>query len=115
MPLSRRIVDYLNGSPDAMGPVPWDTLQMGDLSPLQVNVLKATVQIPFGETASYKAIAEAIGRPKACRFVGTALSLNPFPLLIPCHRVIRSDGSPGEFGGGRELKKWLLSMEVNAT
>lgn len=112
---SERIVRYLSGSSDAPGPVPWDDLHMGYLTPLQAQVLSATTGISFGQTASYGDIAKAIGRPKACRFVGTALSRNPFPILIPCHRIIRSDGSPGRFGGGEEMKKWLLSMEVSAT
>jgi methylated-DNA-[protein]-cysteine S-methyltransferase len=60
---------------------------------------------------SYKTIAAAVDRPKAYRFVGTTLAINPFPILIPCHRVIRSDGAIGEYGGGSALKKWLIDLE----
>ena len=90
---------------------PWAVLTLDGLTPLQRAVLKATADIPFGELRSYAQIATAIGRPRACRFVGTALSKNPFPILIPCHRVIRGDGSIGGFGSGVSLKRKLLAME----
>jgi len=67
--------------------------------------------IPYGQTRSYKAIAEEIGLPNACRFVGSSVAKNPFPLLIPCHRVIRNDGRIGKFGGGTEMKRQLLNLE----
>ncbi|MBU1182307.1 MAG: MGMT family protein [Proteobacteria bacterium] len=82
-----------------------------NLTELERFVLQATSRIPYGETASYKDIAKAVGRPEACRFVGNTLSKNPFPILIPCHRVIKSDGSCGGFGGGRDLKIKMLALE----
>lgn len=109
--IARCIFDYLRGDTESPGPAPWHRLHLEHLSPLQVQVLRAVSHIPYGNTASYKTIAEAIGRPRAFRFVGTTLARNPFPILIPCHRVIRSDGASGQFGGGEELKQWLIDME----
>lgn len=67
--------------------------------------------IPYGETISYKELAERIGRPKAVRAVGAANGANPIPIIIPCHRVIGNDGSLTGFGGGLPLKKRLLDLE----
>lgn len=67
--------------------------------------------IPFGETASYGAIAKAINNPKAARAVGMANNRNPMPIITPCHRVIGSDGSLTGFGGGLDVKRWLLDHE----
>jgi O-6-methylguanine DNA methyltransferase len=75
-------------------------------------VLLETTSIPRGQTRSYGQLAVDVGAPRAARAVGTALSHNPVPLLIPCHRVIRSDGSAGEWGsGGADLKRLLLERE----
>lgn len=68
-------------------------------------------KIPYGETISYKQLAERIGRGKAVRAVGAANGANPIPIIIPCHRVIGNDGSLTGFGGGLPLKKRLLEME----
>lgn len=68
-------------------------------------------KIPYGEVRSYKDIAEAIGHPKAFRAVGGANGQNPIPLIIPCHRVIRSNGDLGGFGHGKEIKKRLIELE----
>jgi methylated-DNA-[protein]-cysteine S-methyltransferase len=67
--------------------------------------------IPYGETASYGQVARLSNLPRAARFVGTTMAKNPYPVFIPCHRVIRSDGSIGKFGGGSALKKKMLSLE----
>lgn len=68
--------------------------------------------IPLGETRSYKWVAQRIGRPRAVRAVGQALKKNPYPLIIPCHRVIKEDGSLGGYAGRQTLKKAkLLAME----
>ncbi len=75
------------------------------------DVLEATLGIPPGEIRPYAWVAEQIGRPRAVRAVGTALGHNPVPLLIPCHRVIRSDGNMGQYGFGTEMKRRLLSGE----
>ena len=76
-------------------------------------VWRACGEIPYGETRSYQWIAQRIGRPKASRAVGTALAANPLPLIVPCHRVVRGDGSLGGFGGGLALKKRLLALEFD--
>ena len=68
-------------------------------------------KIGYGKTRSYGSIAKAVGRPKASRAVGNAVGSNPVPLIIPCHRVIHSDGTLGGFGGGLPLKKRLLKLE----
>ena len=77
----------------------------------QRAVLDALLEIPCGETRSYQQIAERIGRPKAVRAVGAANGRNPLPIVIPCHRVIGSDGSLTGFGGGLDAKTYLLSLE----
>ena len=77
----------------------------------QKKVWIALREIPYGETVSYKKLAEAIGRPKAVRAVGAANGANPIPIIIPCHRVIGNDGSLTGFGGGLPLKKKLLDLE----
>jgi len=86
-----------------------------DLAPegtkFQVEVLEALRGIPYGETRTYRDIAVAVGRPKAVRAVGNANGRNPLPIVIPCHRVIGSDGSLTGFGGGIEAKRYLLDLE----
>jgi methylated-DNA-[protein]-cysteine S-methyltransferase len=68
-------------------------------------------EIPYGETRTYKWIAEKIGNPKANRAVGQALGRNPIPIVFPCHRVIESDGSIGGYSSGVDIKRRLLEME----
>jgi methylated-DNA-[protein]-cysteine S-methyltransferase len=77
----------------------------------QNKVWTALQTIPYGETISYKELAERIGNPSAMRAVGTANGANPIPIIIPCHRVIGNDGSLTGFGGGLPLKKKLLQLE----
>jgi methylated-DNA-[protein]-cysteine S-methyltransferase len=75
-------------------------------------VLDATRAIPRGQVRSYSAVAVQIGAPAAARAVGTALARNPVPILIPCHRVVRTDGVLGEYsGGGSEVKARILLWE----
>jgi methylated-DNA-[protein]-cysteine S-methyltransferase len=74
-------------------------------------VWHALTEIPYGETRTYKWLAEKIGKPNACRAVGQALSRNPMPVIIPCHRVIESDGSLGGYSGGIDIKRRLLDLE----
>ena len=75
------------------------------------EVLDHLPEIPYGRTASYTQVATAAGRPRAVRAVGTACATNPLPLVLPCHRVLRSDGSLGGYLGGAEAKKTLLELE----
>lgn len=77
----------------------------------QRAVLHALQRIPYGETRSYADIAQAIGNPRAVRAVGAANGRNPLPIVIPCHRVIGSNGSLTGFGGGIEAKRFLLDLE----
>lgn len=76
------------------------------------RVVEALAHIPYGERWSYGAVAEAVGHPRAARAVGTACGNNPIPLIFPCHRVIRSDGSIGLYGGGEDMKAILLNLEA---
>ncbi len=77
----------------------------------QNTVWSALCRIPFGETVSYGALASRIGKPNASRAVGGANGANPLPIVVPCHRVIGSDKSLTGFGGGIEVKKFLLAHE----
>jgi methylated-DNA-[protein]-cysteine S-methyltransferase len=80
-------------------------------TPFQLSVLRALQEVPYGETVSYGELARRIGRPRASRAVGAANARNPLPIVIPCHRVIGSNGSLVGFGGGLETKKRLLDLE----
>lgn len=82
-------------------------------TPFQKIVLQSVAQIPYGCTASYKEIAEKIGEPSAARAVGKANATNPLPIIIPCHRVVSTDGSLRGYsaGNGIPTKQWLLNLE----
>ena len=80
----------------------------------QRKVWAALQAIPYGETRSYGDIAEALGKPKAAMAVGGANGSNPLPILIPCHRVIGADGSLTGYGGGLEIKRFLLELELGS-
>jgi len=87
-------------------PVDWRSY-----SPFQKAALVYTAAIPYGSTASYQMVAQAIGSPKAARAVGGAMHSNRTPLVVPCHRVVGANGSLTGFGGGLDLKKALLLLE----
>jgi methylated-DNA-[protein]-cysteine S-methyltransferase len=78
----------------------------------RLSVLEHLPEIGYGHTESYAQVAAAAGSPKAVRAVGTACALNPLPVVVPCHRVVRSDGSYGQYAGGEEAKRTLLTMEA---
>lgn len=80
-------------------------------TPFQVKVWQALLEVPFGETRSYKQIAERIGSPKAVRAVGGSNNRNPVPLIVPCHRVIGAGGALVGYGGGLDIKTYLLDHE----
>jgi len=80
-------------------------------SDLQQKVLLAEHRIPWGHVSTYQLIARFLGKPAAARAVGTALATNPFPIIIPCHRAIRSDRTLGGFQGGLAMKRALLEAE----
>jgi methylated-DNA-[protein]-cysteine S-methyltransferase len=81
------------------------------VTPFTRQVLEATASVPFGEVRTYQGIANAIGKPSATRAVGNALGRNPVPVIVPCHRVVRSDGSMGWYTGGAHIKERLLDIE----
>ena len=78
----------------------------------QQSVWSALLEIPYGQTTTYSAIAETINRPAAVRAVGAANGANPIPIIIPCHRVIGANGSLTGFGGGLDVKRQLLALEA---
>ena len=86
-------------------------LDFSGWSEFQKKVWRSLLKIPFGQSRSYSEIAIDIGHPKACRAVGNANSKNPLPIIVPCHRVIRSDGSLGGYSSGLDIKSMLLLHE----
>lgn len=98
---------YFAGDLSALGAITWRT----GGTEFQRSVWAALCTIPTGETLTYKALAERIGRPKAVRAVGLANGSNPVSIVVPCHRVIGADGTLTGYGGGLDRKHWLLSHE----
>lgn len=90
---------------------PLELIALADCPPFQQAVLRAEHGIPSGHVSTYGRIAAHLGRPGSARAVGNALANNPFPILIPCHRAIRSDGQLGGFQGGTFMKHALLLLE----
>ena len=111
-PLLRRvaneIMEYLNGKRKT-----FDVPIKLSGTDFQLSVWNALLTIPYGETRSYREIAEQIGNAKACRAVGMANHWNPIVIIVPCHRVIGADGSLTGFGGGLPLKQQLLEIETS--
>ena len=108
-PYARELAEYLDGKRQAFTiPIDWTIFR-----PFQREALQAVFRIPYGETRTYAEIAAQINRPLAWRAVGRANATNPMPLVIPCHRVIGSDGKLHGYGGGEGLptKEWLLRLE----
>lgn len=106
-PIQRQqLAEYFAGTRKAFD-FPYELLG----SAFQAKVLKAVASIPYGATASYSEIAQNIKQPQAIRAVGGANAKNPLPIVIPCHRVIGKKGTLTGFGGGLELKTYLLNLE----
>lgn len=80
-------------------------------TPFQSRVLQELRKVPYGTTVSYSELAQRVGNPKASRAVGMANGRNPVPIVIPCHRVVGSNGALTGFGGGLDTKRWLLDLE----
>ena len=99
---------YFAGGPIDFAEIP---VQLASATDFQQRVWNAIRQIPYGEVRSYKWVAEQIGRPKAVRAVGNAVGANAAVILNPCHRVVRSNGALGGYGGGLERKRQLLALE----
>jgi methylated-DNA-[protein]-cysteine S-methyltransferase len=111
--VARQLSQYLEGQRRSFDfPIHWEVLK-----PFQRQVLQATYAIPYGVTATYGEIAARVGKPRAARAVGRAEATNPMPLVIPCHRVLGSDGKLHGYGaaGGLATKAWLLQLEAGAS
>ena len=105
--LPERLRRYARGEPVAFP----DALDFSAATPFQRAVWQATREIPYGQTRSYGWLAAKVGRPRAARAVGQAMAATPWPLIVPCHRVVSSDGRLGGYGGGLDIKKRLLFLE----
>lgn len=103
-----QLAEYLSGKRKA-----FDLPLRASGTDFQQKTWKALLLITYGETRSYKTIAENIGNPNACRAVGNANNKNPIPIFIPCHRVIGSNGSLVGYAGGIDIKEKLLKIEKN--
>ena len=106
-PVKLWLTDYFNGSQKNIN---FDLKLDGTV--FQKKIWKELLKVPWGKTITYKGLAEKAGRPRAYRAVGNALGANPIPIIIPCHRVIKSDGSLGGYGSGIKIKKELLKLEA---
>jgi methylated-DNA-[protein]-cysteine S-methyltransferase len=110
--LQRTLHEYFSGKP-----VRFDVhFDPAGLTPFCLKVLRACARIPYGRTETYGQLARQVGNPGAARAVGRAMSCNPVPIIIPCHRVITAQGRLGGFSAeqGVGLKRWLLQMEARA-
>ncbi len=106
-PAARQLDEYFAGSR-----VVFDlAVDLSLVSGFRREVVSSLPAIPYGTTASYAEVAAAAGNPKAVRAVGSACSHNPIPVVIPCHRVVRSDGTIGQYLGGTQVKVALLTLE----
>ncbi len=106
-PVMRALVRYFAGEPEAIDDLPADP----GGTEFQAAIWKALRDIPAGETSTYGKLTASIGRPAAARAAGGAVGSNPVPIVIPCHRIVGSDGRLTGFGGGLKRKRWLLSHE----
>ena len=106
--LDRLIVDLCLGKERL---VDLSFLNLSGLTEFSGRVLRQTHRIPRGKVCTYSGLAARVGFPRAARAAGSVMANNPFPLVIPCHRVIRADGTPGRFGGGADMKRRLLERE----
>jgi len=104
--LEEMLERYFEGTPTSFN-VPLD-LRGTDF---QIAIWKSIFRIPYGRLSTYRALAEDVGRPKAVRAAGNAIGNNPLAIIIPCHRVIRSDGTLGGYGLGLKVKRYLLGLE----
>lgn len=106
--LARQLTDYAG---DARAPLACEHLPWDRVPPFHRQVYQALLRVPPGQTVSYKDLAVAAGRPNGARAVGQAMARNPWPLLVPCHRVLATGGGLGGYGGGLPLKQRLLTHE----
>jgi methylated-DNA-[protein]-cysteine S-methyltransferase len=107
-PVRRELERYFEGTlRDFEVPLDWSLA--GDFAR---RVLRRTARIPYGSVASYGDVAVGVGTPRGARAVGNALGSNPIPVVVPCHRVVRTGGAIGGYGGGLSRKRWLLALEA---
>ena len=102
----RMVEEYLEGKRQT-----FELILHPEGTEFQKAAWQALMEIPYGETRTYKQQAESIGKPKALRAIGMANHRNPIPIFIPCHRVIGADGSLTGYGGGLQIKRTLLDLE----
>ncbi len=103
-----RIISYFEGAPSDFGDV---ALDMSHATPFRRRVMNAVRRIPRGQVMSYRGVASKVGRPLAARAVGATMAANPVCIIVPCHRVVGSDGALVGFGGGLQMKQRMLEME----
>lgn len=106
-PVARALEEYFSGHRTRFE-LPMDHALSGGFRAIVHRFLE---QIQYGQTLTYQQVATAVGNPRAVRAVGTACATNPLPIVVPCHRVTRSDGAPGGYAGGPEAKARLLDLE----
>ena len=104
-----QILNYLSGKRKSLN---FPVVHLN--TPFRKRVLEAERNIPYGETRSYGEVAKMVASPRAVRAVGSANANNPLPLYFPCHRIINSNGTLGGFGGGLNLKQYLLNLETTS-
>lgn len=106
-PLYRELDQYFAGRRRTFE-IPFD---LRGLTPFQERVLRATSRIGYGQLMTYAAVARKAGNDRASRATGAAVGSNPIPIVVPCHRVVASDGTLGGYGGGLDVKRYLLAIE----
>ena len=105
--IRRELDEYFEGRRrDFETPLDWQLIHG-----FSERVLRATARIPYGGVSTYRDVAARAGNPRAMRAAGNALGSNPLPILVPCHRVVRTGGAIGNYGGGTDMKKALLTLE----
>jgi methylated-DNA-[protein]-cysteine S-methyltransferase len=107
--IENAIIDYLSGKLKEIAVKPYFLTG----SEFEKKVWNSAISIPYGSTISYKDLAQRAGYPLACRTAGTAMKNNPVMLVVPCHRVIKSNGKLGNFGGGVDIKEFLINLEAS--
>lgn len=108
----RQLSEYFAGERQEFN-LPLDCSLFGE-DTFRARALTAMMQVGYGDVVTYGELAEMAGSPRAARAAGTACSTNPLAIIIPCHRVVPSSGGVGSYGGGEDMKRWLLAMEGSA-
>lgn len=105
--IARELDEYFSGRRRTFS-TPFD---LRGLTPFQQRVLRATARVPFGELTTYASVARHAGNERAYRAAGGAVGSNPIPIVVPCHRVVATDGTLGGYGGGLDVKRRLIALE----